>query len=176
MLQEPANWWKAECTFPVVTPVSLPFFWSDLSMGRNPVFDVLDRLLHHQARKPPVSASNREFLERFREIVMQHRSDTAFTTQAAATSVAMSRMHLNRKLRALTGQSTHEFIRTVRLEAARDLLQSSLSVERIAESVGFKSSSHFAEVFRERFGARPSTYRTMKSLARQPPRGRGPTK
>ena len=79
-------------------------------------------------------------------------------------------MHLNRKLRALTGQSTHEFIRTMRLETARDLLQKHMPVEFIAGSVGFKSSSHFAKVFQQRFGAKPSTYRTMKSQAREPPR------
>jgi transcriptional regulator GlxA family with amidase domain len=83
-------------------------------------------------------------------------------------------MHLNRKLQALTGQSTHEFIRTMRLEAARDLLPMPLSVEFIAEAVGFKSSSRFAKVFKERFGARPSRYRTMKSLAREPPRVKSP--
>lgn len=132
----------------------------------------LDGFPHHQSRKPPLSAFDREFLERFREVIAQHYADTGFTTLAAAASVAMSRMHLNRKLRALTGQSTHEYIRTMRLEAARDLLQKPLPVEFIAESVGFKSSSHFAKVFRERFGARPSTYRKMRSLARKRPRAK----
>jgi transcriptional regulator GlxA family with amidase domain len=90
----------------------------------------------------------------------------------AASLLGMSRMHLNRKLRALTGQSTHEFIRTMRLETARDLLQKHMPVECIAGSVGFRSSSHFEKVFRERFGAKPSTYRTMKTLAGEAPRTR----
>ena len=137
-------------------------------MARHPVIKALDRFLHRQAQLPPVSAVDRELLGRFREIVVQHCSDTGFTTQVAAASVAMSRMHLNRKLRALTGHSTHEFITTIRLEVARDLLQKPLRVESIAESVGFKSSSHFAKVFRERFGTRPSAYRTMKSSVREP--------
>jgi transcriptional regulator GlxA family with amidase domain len=143
-------------------------------MARNSVFKALKRFLHHQARKPPLSASDGEFLGRFREIVAQHHSDGGFTTQVAAASVSMSRMHLNRKLQALTGQSTHEFIRTMRLEAARNLLPMPLSVESIAEAVGFKSSSHFAKVFKERFGVRPSTYRAMKALAREPPRMKSP--
>lgn len=109
-------------------------------------------------------------------IVAQHYSDRGFTTQVAAASVGMSRMHLNRKLQALTGQSTHEFIRTMRLEAARELLQKPLSVQSIAESTGFKSSSHFAVVFRQRFGVRPSKYRAVKSQAREPPRMKSPGK
>ncbi len=143
-------------------------------MSRNSVFEALKLILHRQASKPALAAADVEFLERFREIVAQHRSDRGFTTQAAAASVAMSRMHLNRKLQALTGQSTHEFIRAMRLEAARDLLQMPLSVESIAESVGFKDSSHFAKAFREKFGAGPSRYRAMRSLAREPPRKKSP--
>jgi transcriptional regulator GlxA family with amidase domain len=145
-------------------------------MARIPFSRVFHGFLHHQGRKNPLSASDEEFLARFREIVAQHHSDRAFTTQVAAESVAVSRMHLNRKLQALTGKSTHEFIRAMRLEAARDLLQMPLSVEFIARAVGFKSSSHFAKAFRQKFGVRPSKYRTLKSQAREPPRARSPGK
>jgi AraC-like DNA-binding protein len=145
-------------------------------MARIPFSEVLHGFLHHQGRKHPLSASDKEFLARFREIVAQHHSDRGFTTRVAAESVAMSRMHLNRKLQALTGHSTHAFIREMRLAAARDLLQMPLPMEYIAKSVGFKSSSHFAKVFRERFGARPSSYRAMKSQAREPPRTKSPGK
>jgi AraC-like DNA-binding protein len=145
-------------------------------MARIPFSEVLHAFLQHQARKHPLSAGDTEFLERFRKIVSEHHSDRGFTTRVAAESVAMSRMHLNRKLRALTGQSTHEFIRAMRLEAARDLLQMPLSVEFIAGAVGFKSSSYFAKAFRQRFGVRPSKYRAVKSQAREPPRARLPGK
>ena len=143
-------------------------------MGRYPVIEALDRFLHPRTRKPPLSGSDREFLRRFRLIVSQHYSDRGFTTQVAAAIVGMSRMHLNRKLRALTGQSTHEFIRAMRLEAARELLQKPLSVESVAESTGFKSKSHFSMVFRQRFGVGPSRYREMRTLAREPPRMKSP--
>lgn len=145
-------------------------------MARIPLSEVLHGFLHHQGRKHPLSASDKEFLARFREIVAQHHSDRGFTTRVAAESVAVSRMHLNRKLQALTGQSTHEFIKTMRLDAARDLLQMSLSIEFIAGAVGFKSSSHFAKAFRQRFGVRPSRYRAVKSQAREPPRMKSPGK
>jgi len=143
-------------------------------MSRHPVMEALDRFLHRRTPRPSLSGSDREFLRRFRMTVAQHYADRGFTTQVAAASAGMSRMHLNRKLRALSGQSTHEFIRAMRLEAARELLQKPLSVESIAKSAGFKSSSHFAVVFRQRFGVGPSRYREMKSLAREPPRRRSP--
>ena len=133
-------------------------------MVRNPVVDILNRFLFPQSTKIQRSARDQQFLERFRTAIAQHYSDPGFTTSAAADSVEMSRMHLNRKLREMTGLSTHEFIKTMRLEAARDLLPKPLPVAFIARSVGFKSSSHFAGVFREKFGAPPSQYRTRNSL------------
>lgn len=133
-------------------------------MERNPIFGAVDRFLHPKPPKPIPSEGDREFLERFRALVVKHYPDPEFTTEAAAAHVQLSRMHLNRKLRALTGQSTHEFIRTMRLEAARDLLPDPLPVARIARSVGFKSDSHFAQAFREKFGTPPSVYRANQLL------------
>ena len=143
-------------------------------MTRNPILEVLHRLLSPQARKSPPSASDLEFLRRIRDIAAQHASDSEFTTEVAAASVAMSRMHLNRKLRALTGESTHKFIRAVRLEVARDMILKQLPICYVAKSVGFRSSSQFAKVFRERFGSSPSTYCALKHVARDPPGGGPP--
>jgi AraC family chitin signaling transcriptional activator len=146
-------------------------------MARNPVMEVLNRFLFPQTPKVRPSATDQEFLERFRTTVSLHYSDPEFTTAAAAEGVEMSRMHLNRKLQELTGQPTHKFIKTIRLEAARSLLPKPLPVAFIAHSVGFKSSSHFAGAFREQFGAPPSEYRTRKIMANnpQPKARRGPT-
>ncbi len=134
-------------------------------MASSSVMDTLNRLLFPQTPKARPSASDQQFLDRFRTMVSEHYSDPDFTTAAAAENVEMSRMHLNRKLRELTGLSTHEFIKTMRLEAARDLLPKSLPVAFIAHSVGFKSSSHFAGAFRQKFGTTPSEFRARKPPA-----------
>jgi transcriptional regulator GlxA family with amidase domain len=143
-------------------------------MSGNPVFDALSRFLHPKRLNAPLSAADKRFLSRFRATVTQHQSEPDFTTTAAAANVGMSRMHLNRRLRELTGQSTHEYILGMRLEAARKLLPKPLPVARIARSVGFKSDSHFAQAFRKEFGAPPTVYRTQHPLARQPT-GRKPS-
>jgi transcriptional regulator GlxA family with amidase domain len=79
-------------------------------------------------------------------------------------------MPFGRKLRALTGQSTHEYILKMRLQEARALLSQTRPVTFCARSCGFKSSSHSARAFRERFGDSPSGFRARLSLARQPTR------
>ena len=78
-------------------------------MVRRSLRDTLSRLLHPHASSPPLSRRDQEFLERVREIVALHQSESAFTTSDVAAGLGISRMHLNRKLRALTGQSTHQF-------------------------------------------------------------------
>jgi transcriptional regulator GlxA family with amidase domain len=104
-----------------------------------------------------------------REIVALHQSESTFTTSDVATGLGMSRMHLNRKLRALTGQSTHQYIRSMRLAGARALLSQSIPVAVVAQSFGFKSMSHFAKAFRNQFGASPSAIRSGQYNAREPP-------
>ena len=71
----------------------------------------------------------------------------------------MSRMLLHTKIKALTGQSTGEFIRTLRLKRAAQLLQKGYgNVTEVAYDVGFQSLSYFAKVFRQQFGQSPSRF------------------
>jgi transcriptional regulator GlxA family with amidase domain len=118
---------------------------------------------------PPVRLGNKEFLDCMRRMAEEHLSDPLFTTSNAAESVGMSRMHLNRRLRSLTGQSTHQFIQEMRLESARTaLLTQSQPVSAIAEQVGFKSVSQFTKAFRLKYGAPPAQYRRQKPNGASP--------
>ena len=137
-------------------------------MAHDSVLDALSHFLHPRSSRPPISEADQQFLIRFREMVEQHLGEPEFTTASAAALIGMSRMHLNRKLRALTRQSTHEYIRRVRLEGARALLSQPLPVAFIAHCFGFKSMSNFAKAFRHEFGTSPSIFRAKQNLAREP--------
>lgn len=115
-----------------------------------------------------------EFVKRVKRVAEQHIADPCFTTAHAAAHLVISRMHLNRKMRALTGQTTHQFILTVRLETARTvLLTESPFIRVLARRVGFKSPSHFAKAFRRQFGVLPSHFRMEQGVSpsEQSPRG-----
>jgi transcriptional regulator GlxA family with amidase domain len=91
--------------------------------------------------------------------VEAHIDDPDFETDHLARESGISRRQLNRKLRALTGQSVREFIRIMRLKRAAQLLQQqSGTVTEIAYEVGFNNIGHFAKIFREQFGVSPSEY------------------
>jgi DNA-binding response OmpR family regulator len=116
-------------------------------------------------RQIPLSADER-FIARVREAIEQRLSDARLDTASLAREMAMSRMQLNRKLQALTGRSTHEFIRFLRLTRAAEMLHAhAATVTEIAYAVGFNNVSHFAVAFRQQHGCRPSDYAASQSHA-----------
>jgi AraC-like DNA-binding protein len=103
--------------------------------------------------------SDQEFLVAVSGIVREHLADAAFETGEAAVLMSMSRMHLHRKLRALTGCSTRQYITARRLEKARLLLaRPHVKVCDVAGQVGFRSASYFARAFARAFGTYPSEF------------------
>jgi AraC-like DNA-binding protein len=65
-----------------------------------------------------------------------------------------------RKIKALTGQTVSEFIRTVRMKKASQLLcNSDLNISEIMYSVGFSNRSYFSKCFSEEYGITPKEYR-----------------
>ncbi|MEM7382708.1 MAG: helix-turn-helix transcriptional regulator, partial [Bacteroidota bacterium] len=99
------------------------------------------------------------FLKKVNALINSHLSDPEFKVDALASSMAISRIHLFRKLKAITGLSPQAYIRVVRLEEAKRLLQSKkedLNVSEVCYRVGFSSKSHFTRSFQKAFGLRPS--------------------
>ena len=69
---------------------------------------------------------------------------------AMAANVGMSRVHMHRKLKELTNQSARDFIRSIRLKQAANLLrEKNLSVSEVAYATGFSNLSHFSNTFRD---------------------------
>jgi AraC-like DNA-binding protein len=68
-------------------------------------------------------------------------------------------MGLHRKIKALTGQSTGEFIRNIRLKKARELLSlHGKNISEVCYDVGFNSPSYFTTCFAEVYKMTPSEY------------------
>ena len=109
-----------------------------------------------------------EFLQKAIGIVEAHMSDTDFSVDSFIKEIGMSRSRMHRKIKAITSQSTTEFIRTIRLKRALSLLeQSQLSIEEISFAVGFSSTAYFTKCFRVQYGIPPSEYARSHALKRQ---------
>jgi len=68
-------------------------------------------------------------------------------------------MQLHRKLKALTGLSSSEFVRSQRLKLATQILsQSDINISEVGYSVGFNDHAYFTKCFRETYNCTPSEF------------------
>lgn len=103
---------------------------------------------------------NQHFVHKVRQLVLDHLSDDRFSVNELAASLHLSRSQLHRKIKALTGMSTSNYIRHIRLLKAKELLQSSdETVSEILFKVGFNSPAYFSQAYKKAFGISPSAER-----------------
>jgi DNA-binding response OmpR family regulator len=108
--------------------------------------------------KETLSADDR-FLVQARQIVLQNIENSEFTPDEFATQLAISRASLHRKITALTGMSTTDFVRTIRLKKAAQLIERKFgTISEIAYATGFSDVSYFSKCFKKEFGVTPTEY------------------
>ena len=94
------------------------------------------------------SSMDEQLIQRLLAVFEDHIQEPGFGIENLAREVGMSRIHLNRKLQALTNLSTRDFIRTLRLQRAAQMLRNaSGTVSEIAYNVGFNNLPIFQKLF-----------------------------
>jgi DNA-binding response OmpR family regulator len=112
-----------------------------------------------EAREVTITSIDEKFLQKAIDIVEKNITDSVFDNEQFTLAMAMSRTQLYRKLKAVTGFSATEFIRTIRLKRAAQLLEkSTMRINEVAFSVGFSNPNYFYISFSEMFGMTPSEY------------------
>ncbi len=110
--------------------------------------------------KPDAPDLEERFLQKVARIVEAQMGDEDFDMPQLCKALHMSRSNLFRKLKALTGKSATDFIRSLRLEKAKELLETTdLNVTEVCFKVGFSSPNYFSRAFQEQFGVAPSEVR-----------------
>ncbi len=112
-----------------------------------------------------ISNSNADvkFMESILKLIEDNLSDPDFNVDKLAKAYGVSRVYLSKKIKSLTGESTIQFQRMVKLKhAAELLLQDSLSVSEVAWEVGYNDLNTFRQRFKEKFDMSPSEYRQSK--------------
>lgn len=106
------------------------------------------------------SPIDEELITRAQKIVESHLSDKEYNVDKFSSDMCASRMTLYRKIHSITGQSPSEFITTIRLKHAANLLRTTtLTTFYISEQTGFSSPSYFTKHFKKMFGMLPKEYR-----------------
>lgn len=106
-----------------------------------------------------VTSGDEKLMERVMKVINKNLSNSDITVEMIAQEIGISRVHLHRKLKELTNQSTRDFIRNIRLQAAAKLLsEKKLTVAEVSDLVGFKQPNNFSTCFKEMYGMSPSAY------------------
>lgn len=131
---------------------------------------LIDALKAHMLRGP-VKAATQEFpVSAFSSYRIHHvmnaireRPEAEHGLEEMAAQIGITPSHLCRVFKKATGVSPHQFVLKTRLERAQEMLgQSEVSMNLIAEFLGFASQSSFNRAFRKMTGETPSSFRKRR--------------
>ena len=106
-----------------------------------------------------VTSLDQQFIEKAVSLVEDNLSNADFSVEELAAQLGISRGYLYRKLSQITGKSAIEFIRTIRMKRAQQLLvESQLQIAEVAYRMGYHSPKIFSKHFKSVFGVLPSEY------------------
>ncbi|MEM7548595.1 MAG: response regulator [Bacteroidota bacterium] len=146
--------------------VTKPFNKDVLKTRVRNLVEIRDRLRQRYSQevilKPKdiaITPVDEKFLERIQKLLDEQLTEPSFNAEKFAREIGMSRMQLHRKLKALLGLTTTEFIRSQRLKMAAYLLETSdINVSEVGYEVGFNDHSYFSKCFKEVYGCTPSQF------------------
>ncbi|WP_338359140.1 response regulator [Yeosuana marina] len=99
------------------------------------------------------------FLNKVQIVLDNQLVESSFNVEDFSKAVGMSRMQLHRKIKALTGLSASEFIRSQRLKLAAQLLKNSdINISQVGYSVGFNDHAYFSKCFKDIYKCTPTEY------------------
>ncbi|NDV80887.1 two-component regulator propeller domain-containing protein [Bacteroides sp. 51] len=119
---------------------------------------VLGRVEQSDSKQPIFSNKlNDQFVKKALEVIQHNMDNTDFGKDEFASSMNVSTSLLYKKIKSLTGQSPVDFIKTIRLNHALELLKSrQYTITEVSEYCGFSSISYFSTVFKKHFGKPPT--------------------
>ena len=89
----------------------------------------------------------------------EHLEKEELTVEELSQLLGLSRVHVYRKIKKLTGMSVSEFVRSVKLKLSLNLIKTNgKTIAEIAYEVGFSSPSYFTKCFKDQFGISPSEF------------------
>ena len=141
-----------------------PFSKSELRLR---VKNIIDRTIEVQNKYREGSMPSRvqkpAWLQHLEVYIRSHLSEN-LSTDVICKQALMSRTQLHRKLKAITGFSTSEFIKHHRMYEAKQLIQNTdKTIGFIAEEVGYKNAAHFATDYKKWYGESPSATRSISN-------------
>lgn len=120
-------------------------------------------LIEPRLSEMKITSLDEQLVEKAVKYVEENIARSDLSVEELSRELGMSRVHLYKKLSALTGKTPIEFIRVLRLKrAAQYLRESQLNVSEIAYRLGFNNPKYFSKYFKDEFGISPSEYQARE--------------
>ncbi|MDM1295528.1 response regulator [Sphingobacterium sp. N143] len=97
-----------------------------------------------------------QFITALDELIEEHMQSDGFDVNFISRTMGMSAPILYRKLKAISNLSLNNYVKSYRLNKARELLKSSMNISEVAYAVGFSDRKYFSKEFKKQFGHNPS--------------------
>jgi AraC-like DNA-binding protein len=143
----------------------IPQFYAEIRKRLRSHFTQPEKMVEAIASTRPQEAA---FLQKINALIKANLQDETFDTSVLCKAMAMSRTQLFRRLKPLIRQAPALYIKTMRLQRAKELLETSdMTVSEVAFKTGFHTLSHFTKVFQQQFGVLPSAFRRVRSATNE---------
>lgn len=117
------------------------------------------QMQEQKLKKLKVQSPDDRLLDKVMKIINDNLGNPDLNVKMITNEVGISRVHLHRKLKELTNQSTRDLIRNVRLKQAASLLANQHhNITEVATITGFTNIAYFSTAFKELYGVPPTTY------------------
>lgn len=115
--------------------------------------------INMEAQEVALTSTDEKLLQNAIDYVRSNIENTDLSVEGMSKHLGLSRTHLHRKLKALTGQSPVDFIKMIRMKQAAYLLSTGkLSISEVGYKVGYNTPSYFSSSFHAYFGMSPKAY------------------
>ena len=142
---------------------NFPQFYREIQKRLNSHFNQADKLIATLEQSRPHEAA---FMQKINTLIKVNLENEDFDSNALSEAMNMSRTQLFRRLKSLIRQAPANYIKTIRLQKAKELLETTdWTVSEIAFRTGFQTISHFSKIYKKQYGILPSVFRQSNKSA-----------
>lgn len=141
--------------------ITIPSYYDEIRKRLRSHFSKAENLVAQLSLQYPREAA---FLQKINAVIISNMDNELFDASVLSREMNMSRASLFRRLKPLIRQAPASYIKSVRLQKAKEILETTdISVGSAALKTGFQTQSHFTKAFTEMFGFLPSSIRRKNS-------------
>ncbi len=142
---------------------NLPQFYKEVQKRLRSHFTQTEKLIASLEQNRPKEAA---FMQRINALIRVNMENENFDTDALCKAMSLSRTQLFRRLKSLIQQAPANYIKIIRLQRAKELLETTdLTVGEVVFRTGFQTLSHFTNIFQKQYGILPSVFRRSNNSA-----------